>query len=222
MGGTFNQGAPLDRLKHLKLSVQLGSNLFHSYDLSSARNRLPVALQRDVLYCLLADRYAEPWSSLLVERDWFLKGITYRYSVGQPMGALSSWGMLAYTHHIIVRRSAFRVRVINFDHYALLGDDIVIANDAVASCYHYIMTEVLVVEVNLSKCLVSAHCFEFANRFISMSGEYTPVGTKNLLLGLKSPRCVTSILLDLKQKGFVLIEPILGSMFQSIPLVRKN
>lgn len=26
-----------------------------------------------------------------------------RYAVGQPMGALSSWAMLAFTHHAIVQ-----------------------------------------------------------------------------------------------------------------------
>lgn len=28
---------------------------------------------------------------------------TVRYAVGQPMGALSSWAMLALTHHFIVQ-----------------------------------------------------------------------------------------------------------------------
>jgi hypothetical protein len=30
-----------------------------------------------------------------------------RYAVGQPMGALSSFNMLAITHHIIVQVAAF-------------------------------------------------------------------------------------------------------------------
>lgn len=34
-----------------------------------------------------------------------------RYSVGQPMGALSSWAMLAMVHHAIVQFSAFRAGV---------------------------------------------------------------------------------------------------------------
>lgn len=32
-----------------------------------------------------------------------------RYAVGQPMGALSSWAMLALTHHLIVAMAARRV-----------------------------------------------------------------------------------------------------------------
>jgi hypothetical protein len=31
-----------------------------------------------------------------------------RYEVGQPMGALSSWAMLALTHHFIVQFAARR------------------------------------------------------------------------------------------------------------------
>jgi hypothetical protein len=51
---------------------------------------------------------------LLIERDYNLKlekgedpkgakSINLRYSVGQPMGALSSFNMLAVTHHFLVQ-----------------------------------------------------------------------------------------------------------------------
>lgn len=65
------------------------------------------------------------------------------YSVGQPMGALSSWGMLALTHHFIVQVAANRLGTFpdGFKDYAVLGDDIVIANKAVANVYHSLMTE---------------------------------------------------------------------------------
>jgi len=36
------------------------------------------------------------------------KWIPYRYSVGQPMGAYSSFPMLALTHHVIVQIAAGR------------------------------------------------------------------------------------------------------------------
>jgi hypothetical protein len=57
------------------------------------------------------------------------------------MGALSSWAMLALTHHYIVRVAASRVGISDFTHYAILGDDIVIANDNVALSYHSLVTE---------------------------------------------------------------------------------
>lgn len=34
-----------------------------------------------------------------------------RYAVGQPMGALSSWAMLALTHHFIVQYAAYRTGI---------------------------------------------------------------------------------------------------------------
>lgn len=63
--------------------------------------------------------------------------------------------MLALSHHVIVKIAAFRHGKSDFDHYAILGVDIVIADEAVANSYHRIMTQVLGVEINLSKSLIS-------------------------------------------------------------------
>jgi len=49
--------------------------------------------------------------------------------------------MLALTHHIIVQVAANRVGKTRFSAYALLGDDIVIADEAVAISYHHLMTQ---------------------------------------------------------------------------------
>jgi hypothetical protein len=41
----------------------------------------------------------------LSEKGYRLKSgpASVRYAAGQPMGALSSWGMLALTHHIVIQ-----------------------------------------------------------------------------------------------------------------------
>lgn len=109
--------------------------------------------------------------------------------------------MLALTHHYIVLLAARRVGFSSFSHYAILGDDIVIANRSVAEAYHNIMTEILGVEINLSKSLVSEHSFEFAKRLITLKGEVSPLGPRNLLVALKSPYGIPSVLLDLVNKG---------------------
>lgn len=65
-----------------------------------------------------------------------------RYSVGQPMGFLSSWPAMALSHHVLVHTAFMRaykrvdasgnLGVFNrsnlgmFDKYVILGDDIVI------------------------------------------------------------------------------------------------
>nr|UJQ92573.1 MAG: putative RNA-dependent RNA polymerase [Mitoviridae sp.] len=88
------------------------------------------------------------------------------YAVGQPMGAYSSWAMLAMTHHMIVQFSYRRTGGTGwFRDYAVLGDDIVIADDSVAAQYRVIMAE-FGVEIGLAKSLVSRNrTCEFAKRF---------------------------------------------------------
>lgn len=229
--GTFDQNAPISRLIQLKRDGIISkSELFYSYDLSAATDRLPISLQKDILSQWFGTKFSTLWSNLLINRSWHLKDSKsfpgcsgeFKYSVGQPMGALSSWGMLAYTHHVIVQVAANRVGINNFNHYALLGDDIVICNNAVAASYHTLMTEWLGVDINLSKSLVSSDVLEFAKRLVTVDGEYTPVGVKNLLVGLKSLNGIPSILRDLKQKGFLIDEAKADAYVSSIPTVRKS
>jgi len=61
------------------------------------------------------------------------------YAAGQPMGAYSSWCAMALTHHLIVRVAALRAGFPHFTSYALLGDDIVIADAAVAQQYRTLL-----------------------------------------------------------------------------------
>jgi hypothetical protein len=101
--GTFDQYAPM------KLLVSKQLPFLGSYDLSAATDRLPIALQADILRSLFGDQLADGWVTLLVGRTYYFKGNEYSYSVGQPMGALSSWAMLALTHHIIIQTAARRI-----------------------------------------------------------------------------------------------------------------
>jgi hypothetical protein len=113
---------------------------------------------------------------LLIERDYCYsyvdeaKGLDksggLRYSVGQPMGALSSFNMLALTHHLIVQYCAIRTHVAKYgewwDGYELLGDDIVIFDHSVSSSYLSFMTDIGM-EVNVKKSVVARNeTFEFA------------------------------------------------------------
>jgi len=91
---------------------------------------------------------------------------SYRYAVGQPMGALSSWAMLAITHHFLVQLAARRAGKILpgswYSQYELLGDDINIFEKEVAQSYLQVMDEIGV-PINLSKSVVASNStFEFA------------------------------------------------------------
>jgi hypothetical protein len=117
--------------------------------------------------------------------------------------------MLALTHHFIVQYAASSLssgpnKGVWFEDYAILGDDIVIADDSVAKVYLSLM-ESLGVEINLSKSLVSDKgVMEFAKRLISPLAEYSPIGPKNILWCLKTPSMIPSAFMDMKGKGYEL------------------
>lgn len=86
--------------------------------------------------------------------------------------------MLALTHHILVRLSAFRAGLDprRFHDYAILGDDIVIANKAVHDHYREIIFR-LGVQVRESKCVNPSPLIgaEFASKIFASGEEYSPL-----------------------------------------------
>jgi hypothetical protein len=171
--GTFHQVKPVYRLLNDKKIKSL-----YSFDLSSATDRLPIILQSDILNTLFdpfMKGFGDYWSTLLVGRYYSYKlpkplkgsGSVY-YNAGQPMGALSSWAMLAICHHFIVQVSAWRAGYpmnLWFTKYALLGDDLVIGCPKVAKQYGFLMKSIDV-SLNLSKSIISqtGKALEFAKR----------------------------------------------------------
>lgn len=135
------------------------------------------------------------------------------------MGAYSSWGLLALTHHFIVQVCASRLgREGWFKDYIILGDDIVIADKAVADVYLSIMND-LGVDINLFKSL-SSHkgVFEYAKRLVGPSSEFTPVGAKNVLWATKSYATIPSLFLDLAGKGSSLTYQNVMEIFSNRPV----
>lgn len=130
--------------------------------------------------------------------------------------------MLALTHHLIVQVAAIRVGIYKFSHYALLGDDIVIANDKVADEYHKLMTLELGVDINLHKSLKSVHTFEFAKRLVNVDCEFSCVSPMNALISLKSMRGIPALLLDAHLKGFAFTEEHIDDLFKTIPTLSKR
>lgn len=186
--GTFAQLEPLKRIPWGKVPL-------YSYDLSAATDRLPIWLQTKIISYLLGGSFAFHWENLLVNRDYKIglhphcnfsvpKGTpkSVRYAVGQPMGALSSWAMLALTHHYIVQFSAWKAGLPRsqwFSKYAVLGDDIVIWDKSVAKAYLETM-KALGVEIGLAKSVVSplGKGLEFAKRTIVEGVDVSPVPFK--------------------------------------------
>jgi hypothetical protein len=196
----------------------------YGYDLSAATDRLPMNIQVLILARFFGPKFALAWKHLLVGRDYILDSDEFgyakvKYEVGQPMGALSSWAMLALTHHVLVQvayRDAYNIKVFKWwEGYELLGDDIVIFDEKVAATYLKLMSD-LGVGINLSKSVIAKKsCCEFAKvtmlngqnvsaiswkMFIaqpSMMGRVNIVYSllrKNILYGPKLLRRVSTIL----------------------------
>lgn len=228
--GTFNQHKPVKAL------LDKGLKEFFSFDLSAATDRLPIDLQVDIISWLFNNQEVGPlWKELLVGREYILnsnnpdfKGSngSYKYEVGQPMGCLSSWGMLALSHHMIVQVAARRAGFKGwFSLYAVLGDDIVIANRAVADCYLVLMRD-LGLEINLSKSLISSSgSCEFAKKFYFQGVDASPIGPKSILELLKAPRSAKDIILNnnlVDVSDFAILREQLKSLFKKESPIRSK
>jgi hypothetical protein len=201
--GTFNQAKPVREL--LERASKAGRTHFWSYDLSAATDRLPIALQILVLGAFTLESFAHTWAVLLVDRDYrtpkefgttFGKGSTFvRYSVGQPMGAYSSWGMLAWTHHAIIQFAAWRCGHRSwFTWYAVLGDDVVICDRDVAAEYVHLMSE-FGVGIGFHKSIISSNStLEFAKRFYYKGKEISPLSLAGIAVGWLGPGFVPEVL----------------------------
>lgn len=191
MDGTFNQLRPIYRL--LRSNTKRG---LYSLDLSAATDRLPVSLQAEFLNILVKDvpGFGSRWSRILVNRDYHLLSKQFeidqivRYSVGQPMGALSSWAMLATIHHFIVQMAAwesgFPMERL-FKDYAVLGDDLVLADHKVKRKYLKILND-LSVKCGLHKSILSpkGKGLEFAKSTFIDGQNVSPISLDELSVSL--------------------------------------
>jgi len=179
MDGTFDQTAPLAKVKAVRG--------LYSLDLSAATDRLPIRIQKELLGYLFGYEFASAWANLLVGRIYRLHVnktayLDLRYEVGQPMGALSSWASLAFTHHFVVQAAAWRAGFPKwklYTNYAVLGDDVVIGDSRVVTQYLLILQS-LGVECGLHKSLLShkGTALEFAKRTIVNGIDCSPISFK--------------------------------------------
>jgi hypothetical protein len=210
--GTFNQLRPIERLLEWQQANRNPSGrlpALYSFDLSSATDRIPLTLQKVLLSPFLTSWGAELWGCLLVGRDYICpKSIKFpggpnqvlleakdgkvRYETGQPMGALSSWAMLAFVHHAFVQWAAYEAGVITpgkgwYEGYAILGDDVVIAGDSVAKKYAAIMKR-MDVGIGDHKSLISrtGRALEFAKRTFYKGTDVSMIPFAEFVMGRQS------------------------------------
>lgn len=124
------------------------------------------------------------------------------------MGALSSWAMLAITHHVIVKYAALRASIKNFEDYCILGDDIVIANDKVAESYIQVMTT-LGLEINRQKSVESNKFTEFAKNLLGYDVDYTPLGPGLILWAIRSKSYSLRFMTELVSKNKMTLDQLI-------------
>jgi hypothetical protein len=208
---SLDLSAATDRLP-IRLQQTIVGLIYEIFFLKNFMKSKPGSIFRNIELSQQSIDFALTWKELLVGRVYTLsfgskpltelerklkakkdgmftqiKGLKHRlnilkYEVGQPMGALSSWAMLAMTHHAIVAFAAWRAGLRNFNRYAILGDDIIIANSKVALEYLKIL-DTLGVKVGLAKSIVSKRRFvlEFAKKFFVDSKQMNMIPIKDCI-----------------------------------------
>lgn len=194
---TFNQGS---------FEPVLGSGPYFSFDLKDATDRFPLALQQKVIAYLIGEDRAKAWSTILIQEGYKTpKGDKVFYKAGQPMGAYSSWATFALTHHIVVQSAAMETQKFPFTKYALLGDDIVIGDSAVAESYRKLMTE-LGVEFSKTKTIHSNELYEFASRLFLKGKEISPFSIRGVFESSKHPATIVEFLRTMRSHGWNLLQ----------------
>lgn len=184
MDGTFDQTAPLDRL--------VGSKHCSCFDLKSATDRWPLVFMFEMFQCLFDRSFASATVNSCLAQNVFnvpfvkAKGKCVGFVAGQPLGYHSSWPLFALTHHLLVWWCAEQVYPMQrFTRYAVLGEDVVIADSKVAE--HYVRgLENLGVSISWSKSLISeTGCAEFSKRFrihaLKKRKDLSPISVKSVM-----------------------------------------
>lgn len=217
MDGTWDQGKAADRVRE---ETAKGTKLF-SFDLSAATDRFPVRFLVLTLGTLIGPEVAEAWRTLLVDRDYWYKGVAYRYAAGQPMGTLSSWATFALAHHVVVQIAARLAGYEGlFTGYVLLGDDIVIFDEAVAEEYRLLMAE-LGVSINDSKSINGPGVAEFAKRVFRNGSEVTGVSGALVAQAVANLSGIRVLVETLLLRGFCITHSTLYSASKHLAIQGK-
>jgi hypothetical protein len=195
--GTNNQLGPIKLILNQKEIPPFVT----SVDLSAATDRLPVIQQARILELLGLP--GNLWMKILA-RPYNYIGEDYVYEVGQPMGAYSSFAMLALTNHVICQVAFLQAKMSytkNSGQYAILGDDVVITIPSVSAEYQGLM-HLLGVEINPIKGF-RGKVFEFAKRVFHVDGsEFSPASGKVLLRSSRDPVFIPALINDFINKGY--------------------
>jgi hypothetical protein len=177
---TISTDATADQNKGFKTLVKEshGSETY-CFDLTSATDRIPAVMQKHRLELMGGKNLGDSWLQLMTDRTFYIKYLkqSVRWTVGQPLGLLSSFPSFALWHHDIIQFAANLERFEKgkplhfFKDYRLLGDDVVIYDKKVAGIYQCLLKKIGI-PINLSKSIIGDKLnsqIEFAKR-LSLNG----------------------------------------------------
>jgi len=155
--------------------LKLGKKV-HCFDLSNATDRFPRSSSISLLRSMGYNPHyldcfeflsAQPW---LVHHELVKQGFPKQiaWNVGQPLGLKSSFFMFALSHNALLRGIELEVHGTILNDFAIVGDDVCIADDKVAKRYQEVLAESLI-PISLSKSVISSKCSEFVGKLITRS-----------------------------------------------------
>lgn len=182
---TFNQG---EGLKEFPFS---SDRTYYSFDLTAFTDRLPIKILIGLLTCNFGQIKALAWYDIIAGYDFDYKspkGLHHniRYNVGNPMGFYTSWPLTTLCHHFLIYVCCQEIGISwKRAKYRLLGDDIIIFDDDLASKYQEIIS-LIGMDIQLQKSHIGNSLFEFAKRIYTPFGEISPFSIKAGLSESKS------------------------------------
>jgi hypothetical protein len=202
---TYSHASAADWLKTVPSNIDV-----YCYDLTAATDRIPYWIHDIVLKQHLQDvenrdEIATLIKDLLINRpfklSWDPSQEVY-YECGQPMGAYSSWALLAYSHHCIARYCGARR-----NEYRIIGDDIVILGKAGLK-YRKFMTAIGV-QISESKSIISYRndkhrVGEVAKRLILDGFEVSPPTANLIAKSFRDWRLGPMLFEDMVRRGWEL------------------
>lgn len=102
--------------------------------MSIAEMRLLAAILNADMHAEIEERMSLDLFKTIASAKWEDEGYLHEWKVGQPLGSLPSFAMLAITHNLFVESLSAHLGLIHSP-YAILGDDIVIFNKRVRKRY---------------------------------------------------------------------------------------
>jgi hypothetical protein len=190
---TFNQSLGVEDIKRWTREGQA-----ISVDLTSASDRFPMVLQKKIMEKITGDEeFVADWATLMVDRDFKYRKKSYRWKVGQPLGAHSSWPSFALAHHTVMRAAYKKVN--QKMEYYLLGDDMVARNSKAIDQYKKYLT-LLGVEFSTTKGL-EGNSAEFAKRIFNRGFEVSPIPMRFINSTLKDKYLIGELVTQIVEKS---------------------